>query len=410
VMWRKRGGDVITVRLHGRVLRAAGATPAIAEAFVEDVTQQRELEGQLRQAQKMEVVGQLTGGIAHDFNNLLTIILSHAHLVEQSLPPEAEGQLADVAELKHAARRGAEMIRKLLSFSRDQKLHFQPHRLGPLVEASSRMLRRLLPESIEVRVHIAVDTPTVRTDSAAVEQILLNLATNARDAMPMGGLLEISVERAGGALLRVRDSGTGMDAATRERLFEPFFTTKASGHGTGLGLTMVYGLVSQLGGTIEVDSEPGRGTIVRIVLPEADSADAAVAESPAEIRRGSGTILLVEDEDALRRAAIRLLSRHGYRVLEARDGEEARALYADHAHEVDLVLTDVVMPRMSGLALYDELRRSGATVPFVFMSGYIHREPGGAGSLPEGVPFIPKPWSIEDLLLVLQEARSAGHG
>ncbi len=405
VLWRKRGGEPITVRLHGRIIRSRGDATAIAEAFVEDVTQQRALEGQLRQAQKMEVVGQLTGGIAHDFNNLLTVILSHANLVEQSLPATASDQLADVAELKQAARRGAEMIRKLLAFSRDQKLQFHPHPLGPLVEAGTAMLRRLLPESIEVRVRIEDDTPAVRADPAAIEQILLNLATNARDAMPAGGVLEVSVERAGGGLIRVRDTGTGMDAATRERLFEPFFTTKDVGRGTGLGLTMVYGLVSQLGGTIEIDSAIGRGTTVRILLPVAEAGIPEGSVSGPELVRGSGTILLVEDEDALRRAAIRLLTHHGYRVFEARDGEEALALFADHADDIDLVLTDVVMPRMSGTALYEALRRQGTTVPFVFMSGYINQESGGASALPEGVPFIPKPWSIEELLLVLQEAR-----
>lgn len=222
--------------------------------------------------------------------------------------------------------------------------------------------------------------------------------------MPGGGVLEISAERAGGALLRIRDTGAGMDGATRELLFEPFFTTKESGQGTGLGLTMVYGLVAQLGGTIEVDSAPGRGTLVRILLPAAEAEVGATAPSVPAPRQGSGTILLVEDEDALRRAAIRLLTHHGYRVFEARDGEEALALFADHAAEVDLVLTDVVMPRLSGTALHEALRKQGQAVPFVFMSGYINRESGGPGALPADVPFIAKPWSIEELLLVLQAA------
>ncbi|HXW97245.1 MAG TPA: ATP-binding protein, partial [Gemmatimonadales bacterium] len=253
VRLRHRSGSLIQVRSHSRLIRGPDGAPAMIEGFLEDVTQQRRLEAQLRQGQKLEAVGQLTGGIAHEFNNLLTVILSTAKLLEEHLPEGDHTARADLADLTAAARRGADMIRQLLALSRDRQLQFQPQDLGRLVEAGAAVLRRLLEPGIEVQVEVRAGAPLVRTDPFSIEQILLTLATNARDALPRGGVLRIITGPAppdpatGGAraLLEVSDNGLGMDAATRERLFEPFFTTKPAGQGTGLGLTMVQGLVKQ---------------------------------------------------------------------------------------------------------------------------------------------------------------------
>ena len=411
---RRQDGGLIQVRFHGRLIPGSADRSAEIEAFIEDVTQQRRLEARLQQAQKMEVVGQLTGGLAHDFNNLLTVILSTAKLLEQELSLGSDAARADLADLTTAARRGADIIRKLLALSRDRQLQLQPLAVGPLVESSAAALRRLLPGTIEVRVQADPDTPMVHTDPASIEQILLNLATNARDAMPDGGLLRIVVRpapaesRDGPAqvLLMVSDDGMGMDPSTRERLFEPFFTTKAAGRGMGLGLTMVHGLVAQHGGRIEVRSGPGEGTDVRLYFPAAETPPAQDGDS-ATVRDGSGTILLVEDEAPLRRATKRLLERHGYSVLSAGDGLEALGICERDAGRIGLILSDIVMPRMSGTVLYDELRRRGLRIPFVLTSGYTARDAAHPVTLPEGVPFIPKPWEMQDLLLKLQQALEA---
>jgi PAS domain S-box-containing protein len=402
----KRDGDAIMVRARARAIRNADGSLEGLETFVEDVTGQRALEAQLRQSQKMEAVGQLTGGIAHDFNNLLSVITATAQLAEDSLLDDLGSAREELGEIREAARRGADMIRKLLAFSRTRQLHFRPYQLCDLVSASTEVLRRLLPEHIEIRLDAPAITPHVRTDPAALEQILLNLATNARDAMPGGGVLEIQTttvarhETGDGpwVLLTVRDNGLGMDAAVRERIYEPFFTTKPPGQGTGLGMTMVYGLMKQHGGVMEVESAPGEGTTMRLYFPLALPDRQLDSPGMARPAPGSGTILLVEDEAALRRAAQRLLERNGYRVLTAIHGEEAIGVYFRHAGTIDLVLSDVVMPHMSGGQLYSAIRAQGELVPFIFMSGYIGEEGHNLLELPEGVPLLPKPWGVEDLL------------
>ena len=418
----KRDGDILMVRARARAIRGADGTLEGLETFVEDVTGQRALEAQLRQSQKMEAVGQLTGGIAHDFNNLLSVITSTAQLAEDSLKDDIDGARAELQEIRAAARRGADMIRKLLAFSRTRQLHFRPWQLSGLVSASTEVLRRLLPEHIQIRLDAPAVTPHVRTDPAALEQILLNLATNARDAMPNGGILAITVttvarhETGDGpwVLLAVQDDGVGMDAAVRERIFEPFFTTKQPGQGTGLGLTMVYGLMKQHGGVMEVESVQGEGTTIRLYFPLATPDRQLDSPGAAKPAPGTGTILLVEDESALRRAAQRLLERNGYRVLTAVHGEEAMGVYFRHAGSIDLVLTDVVMPHMSGGQLFHAIRAQGELVPFIFMSGYIGEEGHNLLELPEGVPLLPKPWGVDDLLhrvaAVLAQARDRVSG
>ncbi|HEY7028617.1 MAG TPA: ATP-binding protein [Gemmatimonadales bacterium] len=382
----------------------------------------RASEAQLRQAQKMEAVGQLTGGIAHDFNNLLTVILSTAELIEAELPPHATEARTDLSDLKHAAERGAEMIRKLLAFSRSGQLQFQSYDLSQLVLESVQMLRRVLPSHVEVLVDTDHTVHPVNTDPAVLEQILLNLATNARDAMPEGGKLRLSIDlvrldqrhvsrlgwgRAGTyTALRLRDSGLGMEQAVRERIFEPFFTTKPPGQGTGLGMAMVYGLMKQHGGFIEVQSTLGIGTSVTLYFPPALEHPGPTPHLPVPAPAGSETILLVEDEAALRRSATRILERKGYRVLAAADGEEALHTFRMHQDQVALVLSDVVMPRLSGPGLYSALRREGVRVPFLFMSGYTERDGSTGIQMPQGVPLLQKPWDAGDLLLCIQELLS----
>jgi PAS domain S-box-containing protein len=401
---RRRDGSVAQVRLHTRLVRDAGGAPMELEGFCEDITEQRRLQQELQRAQKLETVGQLTGAIAHEFNNLLTLILASADLIDGTMDRDGDQPRSDLAELKAAARRGAEMVRRLLALSRDRQLQFEPHAMGPLVERHTAELRGLLSDRVQVEVEIDPAAPLVRTDPAAIHQILFNLVANARDAMPNGGCLRIAVSRVSDAtdhavVLSVSDNGSGMDGPVLDRVFEPFFTTKPPGEGSGLGLTMVHALVKQHSAAIEVDTAPGRGTSVRIRFP-AETADPMAVEQPGvgPLGQPSGTLLLVEDEDALRRATQRLLERQGFRVIGARNGREALALCEAPGAAIDVILSDVVMPEMSGTMLCEELRRREIPIPILLTSGYTARDSGGPIDLPEGVPFVPKPWEMDHLL------------
>jgi PAS domain S-box-containing protein len=411
VEWKRKDGSAITVRLNGRAMRSESGEIASFETFAEDVTTREVIEERLRQVQKMEAMGELTGGIAHDFNNLLTIIISNAELLEPALPLEQRGELA---ELKAAARRGAAMIRKLLTFSRKAELAMEQVNMADAVRETTGLLRRFLPESI----HLKLDAPeaaAVYADPSALEQILINLATNARDAMPSGGTLEITVSRpvldevqlaslgatvASGEFVcvSVRDTGIGMDERTRQRMFEPFFTTKPPHQGTGLGMAMVYGLIKQHRGLLGVYSEPGKGTTVRVYLPAAgDQRPPAAAESARSLRGGTETILVVEDEEMIRGSTRRILERLGYRVILAGDGEEALAILRERKERVHLVLSDVVMPRVSGRQLHETIRREGLDVGFMFTSGYAALDARETPTLDPSVPYLPKPWSAMEL-------------
>ncbi len=420
VDWRRKDGDPIRVRLSGTSVRNDRGEVEAFEMIVEDVTERRTLEAQLRQAQKMEAVGQLTGGIAHDFNNLLTVILANADLIAKALPPESTELRADVGDLQAAARRGAAMVRKLLAFSRREELRVRPVELPRLVADLSGMLRRLLPEHISLKTRTSEPVRSVLVDPGTVEQILLNLVTNARDAMPAGGTLEITVADAAideaylsshawgepGTYVRlsVSDTGTGMDEATLAHVFEPFFTTKPPGIGTGLGLAMVYGLVKQQHGFIDLRSHPGQGTTVDIYLLPAAGLEGSLPSRPrAELPRGTETILLVEDEEGIRRSASRILRRFGYQVLLAADGEEALDLYRQHRADIQLVISDVVMPRLGGAGLYQQLQRDADPPKFIFTSGYAAREVGDRATLERAGPLLQKPWSVDDLLRRVRE-------
>ena len=381
------------------------------QAIIRDISERRRLEEQLRQAQKMEAVGQLTGGIAHDLNNLLTVVLANSEMMGSALPPDRKELQDDLRELQAAARRGAQMIRKLLSFSRHAPLTFQVLDLGRVVGDVLGTLRRLLPAHIEIKLQRDGNPVKALADAGAIEQVVINLATNARDAMPRGGLLELEVRKVevahppagalpgGYACLTVRDTGVGMDERVKERVFEPFFTTKPPGEGSGLGMSMIYGLTQQHGGFVELESAVGTGTIVRVFLPLAreDHPLHRVTPVPGTLRGGRETILLVEDEDGLRRVAQRALERVGYQVLTADDGLEALELYRRRAADVDLVITDVVMPRLGGIALYRTLRQEGHSPRFLFTSGYAADEIT-QGDIPEGdLVLLQKPWTLADL-------------
>ena len=392
-------------------------------AIMRDISARKDEEDRARQSQKLEALGELAGGIAHDFNNLLTVILANAEALAESIPAGSDEQ-NELRDLRQAARRGAAMIRKLSAFSRHEPVVLQPAALFPVAEDVMRMIARLIPEHITPVLHCDPDLPPVLTDAGAVEQCLLNLATNARDAMPNGGELTLTVTRcvldasvmkeqqwaAPGdhVCLAVSDTGTGMDAETQRRAFEPYFTTKPIGHGTGLGLSMVYGLVKQLHGFAQVDSTLGEGTVVRIYLPvlSAPAATTATAARSSLSPVGTETVLFVEDDDAIRRVAERSLTQAGYHVIPAANGKLALALYREHFDAIDLIVTDMIMPSMGGHELHEAIRKEGARVPFVFSSGHDTEEMAIAG--PAGnAHHLNKPWTVRSLLDLVREALDA---
>jgi CheY-like chemotaxis protein len=368
--------------------------------------------------------------VAHDFNNVLTVVLTSSELLEREVPDPSPEVREELEQIRRAALRAKEMTRKLLAFSRAGHLQLQRVDLGHLVGDVSALLQRILPARIAVECEVG-DPPGIRGDPGAIEQIILNLATNARDAMPHGGVLRLETDRTrppgesaravgrspGGpyARLTVRDSGAGMLPAVRERAFEPFFTTKPPGAGTGLGLTMVYGLVQQHGGLVEVESAPGRGTAIHLFFPAAVEATAAVAapapSAAAPPPRGTETVLVVDDEPAICRATHRLLEAYGYTVLEAEDGADGFRAFQARRPEIALVLSDVVMPGMDGRALYDAVRASGSAVPFLFMSGYTAPPEGGEGPLIDpDLPLVHKPWTAHELLHRVRAVLDAAAG
>lgn len=390
--------------------------------ILRDVTERKHLEEQFRQAQKMEAVGRLAGGIAHDFNNMLGVIIGYSQLLQEKFGPEDPAG-KQLAEVKKAADHAASLTRQLLAFSRKQVLH--PRVLDPntVVQDLDKMLRRMIGEDIELIIYQSTALGNVMADPGRLEQVLMNLAVNARDAMPQGGQLIIETTNvdldetyAEGhqptvpgryVMLAVSDTGCGMDAETKAHIFEPFYTTKEAGQGTGLGLSTVYGVVKQSGGYIWVYSELGRGTTFKIYLPRVDEALAGdapaqttlLAETPA-----SGTILLVEDEEPLRRLASSLLAHAGYAVLEANSGPDALELARQHAGRIDLLLTDVVMPGMSGREVAERLDLLRPAIKVVYMSGYTDDLIAQHGIMGPGMVLLEKPFTRESLLSKVREA------
>jgi CheY-like chemotaxis protein len=380
------------------------------------------LEERLRQVQKMDGIGQLAGGVAHDFNNLLTTVLAANELLAADLPSGAHREDTDL--IRQAERRGAERTSKLLTFSRQQPLEMRSVSPGDMLQEFLRLARRMVPEDVVISLRMEAPEVLIRADPVAVEQILMNLTTNARDAMPAGGALTLALERVvlndaqvrslGGegpgeyAVLEIRDTGAGMNVETRRRIFEPFFTTKPLDQHTGLGMAVVYGLAKQHGGLVTVESDLGRGTGVRVYFPAAQTAAPAPAAAEAgEVQGGNELVLLVEDDPALRRATSRVLERFGYDVATASDGTEALAYLRSAPALPDLVLSDVVMPRSSGPQMLREMREAGWHPRVLFTSGYTARDMGERATLAPSLPFLPKPWTVTDLLRKIRDVLDA---
>jgi two-component system cell cycle sensor histidine kinase/response regulator CckA len=385
--------------------------------IVRDITERRSLEAQLMQAQKMEAIGQLAGGIAHDFNNVLTVIQGNLESAHAALAPTDPVQ-ADLRQVAEAAARAGQLTRQMLAFSRKQVLHVEPIDFNAVVTEAGKLLVRVLGEDIVLDLALDPALGAVRADRAQMEQALINLIVNARDALPNGGAIMVETEnvevRAGDAAehpelatgayvrLRVRDTGIGMPKAMLSHIFEPFFTTKTVGQGTGLGLAMVYGVVRQSGGAISVDSVLGAGTTFTILLPRAADTAGMPRARTTQPSRGRERVLLVEDETPVRTTARRMLERAGYTVLEARHGADALQLARQHVGSIDLVLTDARMPQMGGRELAVVLHAEQPSLPVVMMSGYTDGGAAGGEGLSPVLAFVEKPFSSEQLLRTLR--------
>jgi PAS domain S-box-containing protein len=394
---------------------------------IRDVTAHRQLEAQLRQAQKMECVGQLAGGVAHDFNNLLTVINGIAELVLQQLSGEDEQMQDDVREIRSAGERAAGLTRQLLAFSRKQILQPEVVDVNVVIAEMGNMLRRLIGEDVELVITRSDVPATIKADRGQIEQVIANLAVNARDAMPGGGTLTIEAShldtvrndrmsdrqslKGPYVVLAVRDNGMGMDAATRAQIFEPFFTTKGPGKGTGLGLSTVLGIIEQSGGSLDVESAVGSGTRFTIYLPYvSDTAAPNRAEAEASPPRGTEMVLIVEDVAGLRRLLTRTLESAGYAVLAAASGEEALEVLEQYRDPVDFLVTDIVMPGMNGRTLSERIRVDRPEIKVLYMSGYTDDVALRSGIVAAGFPFISKPFGMADFIRKLRELGAGTRG
>lgn len=415
---RAKDGRTFEVEVISHELRYAGKRVRLAVA--QDISERRQLEGQLRQAQKMEAVGRLAGGVAHDFNNLLMVIKGHTELLLRALDP-AEQITRKVEQIDKAADRASTLTRQLLAFSRMQVLQPQIINLNTIVEEMGKLLPRLIGEDIELIIRTDEDLGTVRADASQMEQVIMNLVVNARDAMPNGGKLVLETANAQldhsyiashplmkeGPYIQlvVTDSGTGMDAETQAHIFEPFFTTKEKGKGTGLGLATVYGIIKQSGGFIWVYSELDKGTSFKIYLPRLDQKEehTGAPQKPAELPMGTETILLTEDEEDVREIAREFLESGGYQVIEAKDGAEAIQLAAKNRGKIHLLVTDMVMPGMTGQELAVQLQAQHPGLCAVYMSGYSEHAATEMANADPSVRLLTKPFSRAAILRAVSE-------
>ena len=423
--YRRKDGTCVDVETTSHPVTMAGRTFMLA--IGNDVTEARRLEERVRQAQKMDAIGNLAGGVAHDFNNLLSVILSYADILLSELKPEDPTRV-DLEEIREAGHRAAALTRQLLAFGRQEVWQPAVVDLNGVLATLDKMLRRLIGEDIEIVATTAPQLAHIRADLGQIEQVIMNLAVNARDAMPDGGKLAIAtanisltaddvVKHVGlmpgpYVTLSVTDEGVGMDRATQARMFEPFFTTKQMGKGTGLGLATVFGIVKQSGGAISVETEPGKGTSLTVYIPAIDRrSEAPQDSSPPTARppRGSETILLVEDEERVRIVARTILGRCGYNILEAMNAGEALLLCEQFQGTINLLLTDVVMPRMGGRQLADRLRSLRPDMKVLYMSGYADDAVVRHGVLESTVAFLQKPITPASLSAKVREVLGSGN-
>jgi two-component system cell cycle sensor histidine kinase/response regulator CckA len=422
-----RDGRVLWFRDEAVLLRDTDSQKLLMQGVMYDITERKRLEDQLRHSQKMEAVGQLAGGVAHDFNNLLMLIQAHNERLRERLTVN-DAAHKDAVEIEHAVVRAASLTRQLLAFSRKQVLQPKVLDLNVVLADVAKMLDRLIGKSIELKVEQGQFLWRVKADPGQMEQVILNLAVNARDAMPQGGKLVIetcnveideayarsheSVSPGRYVRLTVGDTGIGMDTQTQARMFEPFFTTKEPGKGTGLGLATVYGVVKQTGGWIWVASEPGEGTTFEIYLPQIEEVEKSMTTSakkaiPATAPTGTETVLLVEDQDGIRDLVGEFLRRKGYTVLHAVDGEEALRL-AEHHDEINLLLTDVLMPNIGGRELAERLTQERPRMKVLFMSGYTEQTSLGGEAVGQPAAVLQKPFSMDNLARKIRNVLDEG--
>ena len=417
--FRHQDGQWRILQSSGRALPVDGGE-ALMVLNSRDVTEQKHLEAQLRQSQKMEAVGQLAGGVAHDFNNLLSVIFGHSELLEMSLP-RGQQLWESVTEIGRAAERAAALTRQLLAISRQQVLEFQVLDLNAVVAKAEKMLHRLIGEDVQLTTRLEPDLSPVWADPGQIDQVLLNLAVNARDAMPKGGTLNFDTRNieidptyssthpelhpGRYVLMAVTDTGCGMTLEIQARIFEPFFTTKGVGQGTGLGLSVVHGIVEQCGGHVEVSSVPERGTMFEIYLPVVEEPAARAAERvPTKLPQGRGeTVLLVEDETPVRNVTLLLLEKLGYRVLEAANAEEAFSLVESGQAKIELLLTDVIMPGRSGPELAAALSSRDPGLKVLFQSGYTGEAVLRRANIKPDMVFLKKPFTLANLAKKIRE-------
>ena len=419
--YRRRDGTFVWARVNMSVHREAEGQAQHFISVIEDITERRTLEAQVRQASKMDAIGRLASGVAHDFNNLLTVILGFAEMMtEDDALASRHGE--ELGEIVKAAQRATGLTKQLLAFSRQQVLHAVPLDVNWLITDMTGMLGRLIGEDVQIALALAPKLSPALADRGQLEQVVMNLVVNARDAMPSGGTVTIhtaDVELENSSfhdemimqgryvMLAITDTGTGMTKETQRRIFEPFFTTKDAGKGTGLGLSTTYGIVKQSKGYILVYSELGRGTTFKVYLPRASGGVplqiiGAVIAAPG--KRGSETVLLVDDEAGVRQLARRILDNAGYRVLEAASGSDAEKLFALHSHAIDLVVTDVVMPDCGGPELLGRLQVHAPALRVLYMSGYTEQSAADRAGIDRGLPFVQKPFTAAEFVRQVREA------